>query len=49
MWNDLQNRIGMVDPVKAVGRVSNLVGMTIEVKGLSAAVGSLCRIEVGPP
>ncbi len=47
MWNDLQNRIGMADPVKAVGRVSNLVGMTIEVSGLSAAVGSLCRIEVG--
>lgn len=46
-WADLDGRLAMADPVKNVGRVTNLVGMIIEVGGLSAAVGSLCRIEPG--
>jgi flagellum-specific ATP synthase len=46
-WDDLSGRIDGTDPVKAVGRVTNLVGMIIEVGGLSAPVGSLCRIEAG--
>ena len=37
----------MCDPVRAVGRVTGLVGMTIEVRGLAVPVGSLCRVEVG--
>jgi flagellum-specific ATP synthase len=46
-WDDLSARISRTDPVKAVGRVTNLVGMIIEVGGLAAPVGSLCRIETG--
>lgn len=46
-WTNLEQSIAQSDPVKAVGRVSNLVGMIIEVNGLAAPVGSLCRIEVG--
>jgi FliI/YscN family ATPase len=36
-----------VNPVRAVGRVTNLVGMTIEASGIEAPVGSLCRVETG--
>ncbi len=46
-WNDLSDRIRNADPVRSVGRVTNLVGMIIEVRGLAAPVGSLCRIETG--
>lgn len=46
-WTDLSAAIQAADPVCAVGRVTNLVGMIIEASGLSAPVGSLCRIEVG--
>ncbi len=46
-WNDLSSSIRHADPVRTVGQVTNLVGMIIEVGGLSAPVGSLCRIEVG--
>ncbi len=46
-WNDLATNIGQADPVRSVGRVTKLVGMIIEVGGLSAPVGSLCRIETG--
>ena len=46
-WNDLAETVGQADPIRPVGRVSNLVGMIIEVGGLTAPVGSLCRIDVG--
>lgn len=46
-WTDLETRLRGADPVRTVGRVSNLVGMIIEVGGLAAPVGALCRIEVG--
>lgn len=46
-WDDLHQKISQLDPIKAVGRVANLVGMTIEVSGLSVPIGSLCRIETG--
>lgn len=36
-----------VNPVRAVGRVTNLVGMTIEAAGLEAPIGSVCRVETG--
>ena len=42
-----RERVQRCDPVRQVGRVTGLVGMTIEVRGLSAPVGSLCRIEAG--
>jgi len=46
-WNDLGEKIRQADPVQSVGRVTNLVGMIIEVSGLVAPVGSLCTIETG--
>ncbi|MFT5234617.1 MAG: flagellum-specific ATP synthase [Candidatus Krumholzibacteriia bacterium] len=46
-WTDLSETIRLTDPVRTVGKVTNLVGMIIEAAGLSAPVGSLCRIEVG--
>jgi FliI/YscN family ATPase len=46
-WNTAGQRLRQCDPVRAVGRVTGLVGMTVEVSGLSASVGSLCRIEGG--
>ncbi len=46
-WNDCRERIGRLDPIRQVGRVANLVGMVVEVSGLPAPVGALCRIEVG--
>ena len=46
-WDNLATRVSATDPIKAVGRVTNLVGMIIEVGGLAAPVGSLCRIDTG--
>jgi len=46
-WDLCRERVKTCDPVQQVGRVTGLVGMTIEVRGLSTAVGSLCRIECG--
>ncbi len=46
-WTDLSQRVQYADPVRAVGKVSNLVGMIIEVEQLAAPVGSLCRIDTG--
>jgi flagellum-specific ATP synthase len=34
------------DPVTVSGRVSKLVGLTVEADGLEASVGELCRIEL---
>jgi len=46
-WDACRRQVATCDPVRQVGRVTGLVGMTIEVRGLSAPVGSLCRIEGG--
>jgi flagellum-specific ATP synthase len=46
-WNKLDEAIRTADTIHPVGRVSNLVGMVIEVVGLSAPIGSLCRISLG--
>ncbi len=46
-WNDLQTRLAGADPVRGVGKVTNLIGMAVEVEGLNAPVGSLCRIDTG--
>ncbi len=43
----MENKISGADPVRAIGKVTRLVGMIIEVSGLSGPVGSLCRIEIG--
>lgn len=46
-WTELTDRIEGADPVRGVGHVTNLVGMVVEVAGLQAPVGSLCRIDTG--
>ena len=46
-WAKAHDEVAQCDPVRQVGRVTGLVGMTIEVRGLSAPVGSLCRVELG--
>jgi FliI/YscN family ATPase len=46
-WTDLDEAIRKADTIRPVGRVRNLVGMVIEVEGLAAPVGSLCRIHAG--
>ncbi|MFH2050849.1 MAG: FliI/YscN family ATPase [bacterium] len=47
LWNDLKEAIQRSDPVRPIGRVVNLVGMIIEVGGMAAPMGSLCRLETG--
>jgi len=47
LLNDIGQAVQTVNPVRQVGRVTNLVGMVIEAGGLEAPVGSLCRIETG--
>jgi FliI/YscN family ATPase len=46
-WESALGQMERCDPLRQVGRVTGLVGMTIEVRGLAAPVGSLCRIESG--
>lgn len=46
-WDDAFAQVRSCDPLRQLGRITGLVGKTIEVRGLSAPVGSLCRIEIG--
>ena len=46
-WSDCRRKVEQLDLIRSVGRVSKLVGMIVEVRGLGAPVGSLCRLEVG--
>jgi flagellum-specific ATP synthase len=43
----IREKIRTADLIKPVGRVTDLVGMVIEVAGLAAPVGSLCHIQTG--
>ncbi len=47
VWSDISKGLARSDSVRPVGRVSDLVGMIIEVSGMSCPVGSLCRIDRG--
>ncbi len=47
IWGELQERIEKSDPVRPMGRVADLVGMVIEVRGMGGPVGALCRIDRG--
>ncbi len=47
MWNNCVARVRRTDTVRAVGRVDKLVGLIVEVRGLGAPVGSVCRIDTG--
>jgi flagellum-specific ATP synthase len=46
-WRDCRSQIQGIDPIRPIGRVAKLVGLVIEVEGMAAPVGSLCRIEIG--
>jgi len=46
-WADAAAAVRGADPVRPVGRVRKLVGLIVEVSGLAAPVGSLCRIDTG--
>ncbi len=46
-WPDAAAAVRRANPIRAVGRVEKLVGLIVEVGGLAAPVGSLCRIEAG--
>jgi len=44
-WSDCAARIGGADPIRVAGHVEKLVGLVIEVQGLTASVGAQCRID----
>ncbi len=46
-WTELNHNLQSADPICAVGRIKNLVGMIIEVGGLVAPIGAICRIDTG--
>ena len=46
-WSEARHRLQRTDTICAVGRVTDLVGMVVEIGGLTAPVGSLCRIRTG--
>jgi flagellum-specific ATP synthase len=46
-WAKVIQQVKRTDPIRVTGMVENIVGLTIEVKGLSASVGSVCRVDVG--
>jgi len=46
-WTEINESIRKADTIRPLGRVRNLVGMVIEVAGLAAPVGALCRIHAG--
>jgi len=47
IWGEMQGMLEKADPVRPVGRVSDMVGMVIEVRAMAGPIGSLCRIERG--
>ncbi len=46
-WTECQGQVRLCDPIRQVGRVTDRVGMVVEVSHLQAPVGALCRIEMG--
>jgi flagellum-specific ATP synthase len=46
-WAECRQQVQTCDPVRQVGRVTDRVGMVVEVSHLQAPVGALCRIEMG--
>lgn len=46
-FNSLLSKVNSVDTIKQTGKVKKVVGLTIEVEGLKAFVGELCRIIAG--
>jgi len=46
-WGKTIQKVRRADTIRVTGTVENIVGLTIEVKGLTASVGSVCRVDVG--
>jgi flagellum-specific ATP synthase len=46
-WAECHRQVRYCDPIRQVGRVTDRVGMVVEVSHLQAPVGALCRIEMG--
>ena len=46
-FNKLRNTIEAIDTIKLTGKVKKVVGLTIEVDGIKAFVGELCKIYIG--
>jgi len=46
-WAETIQKVRRTDTIRVTGTVENIVGLSIEVRGLSASVGSVCRIDIG--
>jgi len=46
-WEEAIRRIRHTDTVRVTGSVTDIVGLSVEVRGLADPVGSVCRIERG--
>lgn len=46
-FNALTSKVSSTNPIKLTGKVKKVVGLTIEVEGLQAFVGELCKISTG--
>jgi len=44
-WEDIITLVRHTDTVRVTGTVHDIVGLSVEVKGLNEPVGSVCRIE----
>ena len=46
-WSRCSALITAADPIRVTGQVEKLVGLVVEVEGLTASVGAQCSIDVG--
>lgn len=46
-WAETISKVKRTDTIRVTGTVENIVGLSIEVRGLSSSVGSVCRIDIG--
>lgn len=44
--NPVRQRLEKVQPVKLLGQVTRVVGLTVEVQGITAPIGEVCEIRV---
>jgi flagellum-specific ATP synthase len=46
--NEYRKKIADITTYKLYGKVTNLLGLTMEVSGLSCQIGEICKIQTGP-
>lgn len=46
-FNALKDKVNSINAIRLTGKVKKVVGLTIEVEGLKAFVGELCKISAG--